>query len=230
MCSELTPCARIPDTRIPQLMQPWWHTDERTNEQWKVVQYSVWAESAIICHWQEQWFYSSGRVIDAWKFNKQRWISLFCSQFWPGLWEGTFLVLHLGKGHCHALKAVGKIFMYENFDGAHLLARTVAMGVSGWPLLTRKWILTQYMMKSNISDSFFLKKFHIKTKMYNMILFQIGGWRSRFLFASPLFPGFPWRWMAPPFCCQCVEFVKRSLSKIVFEGFPTPSALLKHHH
>ena len=23
MCSELTPCARIPDTRIPQLMQPW---------------------------------------------------------------------------------------------------------------------------------------------------------------------------------------------------------------
>ena len=22
MCSELTPCARIPDTRIPQLMQP----------------------------------------------------------------------------------------------------------------------------------------------------------------------------------------------------------------
>ena len=24
MCSELTPRARIPDTRIPQLMQPWW--------------------------------------------------------------------------------------------------------------------------------------------------------------------------------------------------------------
>ena len=23
MCSELTPCARIPDTRIPQFMQPW---------------------------------------------------------------------------------------------------------------------------------------------------------------------------------------------------------------
>ena len=23
MCSELTPCARFPDTRIPQLMQPW---------------------------------------------------------------------------------------------------------------------------------------------------------------------------------------------------------------
>ena len=23
MCSELTPRARIPDTRIPQLMQPW---------------------------------------------------------------------------------------------------------------------------------------------------------------------------------------------------------------
>ena len=23
MCSELTPSARIPDTRIPQLMQPW---------------------------------------------------------------------------------------------------------------------------------------------------------------------------------------------------------------
>ena len=23
MCSELTPCAHIPDTRIPQLMQPW---------------------------------------------------------------------------------------------------------------------------------------------------------------------------------------------------------------
>ena len=26
MCSELTPCARIPDTRIPQLMQPWSHS------------------------------------------------------------------------------------------------------------------------------------------------------------------------------------------------------------
>ena len=109
--------------------------------------------------------------------------------------------------------------MYENFDGAHLLARTVAMAVSGWPLLTRKWILTQYMMKSNISDSFFLKKFHIKTKTYNMILFQIGGWRRRFLFASPLFPGFPWRWMAPPFCCQCVEFVERSLSEIILRDF-----------
>ena len=24
MCSELTPCALIPDSRIPQLMQPWW--------------------------------------------------------------------------------------------------------------------------------------------------------------------------------------------------------------
>ena len=24
MCSSLTPRARIPDTRIPQLMQPWW--------------------------------------------------------------------------------------------------------------------------------------------------------------------------------------------------------------
>ena len=24
MCSKLTPRARIPDTRIPQLMQPWW--------------------------------------------------------------------------------------------------------------------------------------------------------------------------------------------------------------
>ena len=24
MCSELTPRARILDTRIPQLMQPWW--------------------------------------------------------------------------------------------------------------------------------------------------------------------------------------------------------------
>ena len=44
--------------------------------------------------------------------------------------------------------------MYENYDGAHLLARRVAMAVSGWPLLTRKWILTKYMMKSNISDSF----------------------------------------------------------------------------
>ena len=27
MCSELTPRARIPDTRIPQLMQPWLHID-----------------------------------------------------------------------------------------------------------------------------------------------------------------------------------------------------------
>ena len=26
MCSELTPCARIPDTRIPQFMQPWLYT------------------------------------------------------------------------------------------------------------------------------------------------------------------------------------------------------------
>ena len=47
--------------------------------------------------------------------------------------------------------------MYENYDGAHLLARRVAMAVSGWPLLTRKRILTQYLIKSNISDSFFLK-------------------------------------------------------------------------
>ena len=30
MCSKLTPRARIPDTRIPQLMQPWSSDDNGT--------------------------------------------------------------------------------------------------------------------------------------------------------------------------------------------------------
>ena len=30
MCSELTPRARIPDTRIPQLMQPWLRAQQKS--------------------------------------------------------------------------------------------------------------------------------------------------------------------------------------------------------
>ena len=51
MCSELAPRAHIPDTRIPQLMQPWSHTFvkrlnlENTQKTTKIVRTSMMMES-----------------------------------------------------------------------------------------------------------------------------------------------------------------------------------------
>ena len=49
MCSELTPRARIPDTRIPQLMQPCtWLSATEGDKDKKLARLDHWPETEIV--------------------------------------------------------------------------------------------------------------------------------------------------------------------------------------
>ena len=47
MCSELTPRAPVPDNRIPQLMQPWWHV------QGILIKGGGWEQGSFYAEWTQ---------------------------------------------------------------------------------------------------------------------------------------------------------------------------------